>query len=448
MENKQKRIISLDILRGVAILLVIFNHLEPSYVTAINKIGGKEGFLFWHFKTFGQTGVSLFFVLSGFLIGGLLFKEIDMTSKLSVFKFWIRRGLKIWPSYIVLLIVLAVTNATHYIDYTSKWSAVKSFCAHLFFLQNYLPTVPNGSTWSLAVEEHFYMLLPLILLVLIALAKRTKKEWFHYIPHVTAISVVGCMGLRILQSIHGLGPNDHMRTHFMFDSLMIGVFCCYLWNKKPEVIEFIYKKKYSSLLLAACLICPIILFSSINLNPITFSFGFFTLSVGYAIMLLLMYRGLTRKIEGSLIARGIARIGIWSYNIYLWNFFVFKLHLPFFDSINSIIASNIHNVNICVFLQFLVYACYTIFLGFLATVVIENPFIRLRNRFFKTQYKITKDDFISELKENKRQSETKAAEDVIGLPKRVFGLKYLVKTLSGISVISIVVISIISKIRH
>ncbi len=79
---------SLDVLRGIAILLVLGRHFD--YFPLLRQAG-------W-------IGVDLFFVLSGFLISGLLFQEYKSTGKLNVRRFILRRGLKIWPSYYLLIL--------------------------------------------------------------------------------------------------------------------------------------------------------------------------------------------------------------------------------------------------------------------------------------------------------------------------------------------------------
>src|SRR5690348_13300609 len=103
MENRpteiKSRMVQLDFLRGVAILLVLGRHSVISQRDA--------GFLrplatAWH--RIGWTGVDLFFVLSGFLVGGLLFKELRKSSHLDVRRFLIRRAFKIWPSYYAFLV--------------------------------------------------------------------------------------------------------------------------------------------------------------------------------------------------------------------------------------------------------------------------------------------------------------------------------------------------------
>ncbi|HEX4406503.1 MAG TPA: acyltransferase, partial [Polyangia bacterium] len=149
-----QRLNRLDILRAIAVLLVLGRHM---YVT-----------MFW-MRT-GWMGVDLFFVLSGFLVSGLLFAEHQKYGKLNVVRFWVRRAFKIYPAFYFLLIVSAVTGF-----HQKGW-----LLADVFFFQNYVPGWWHH-TWSLAVEEHFYLLAPL-LLALIARAGRGQKDPFVRLP--------------------------------------------------------------------------------------------------------------------------------------------------------------------------------------------------------------------------------------------------------------------------
>src|SRR5262249_32608758 len=149
------RLPQLDLLRGIAILMVLGAH--P--VAKINESG-----CFWlvayPWGHAGWTGVNLFFVLSGFLVGGLLFAEIHATANLNPGRFLVRRMFKLWPSYYLYLIFLLLVAARGGLDPR----ILLPFFVHV---QNYhdgiIAIAPH--TWSLAVEEHFYVLLPVFLSV-------------------------------------------------------------------------------------------------------------------------------------------------------------------------------------------------------------------------------------------------------------------------------------------
>src|SRR2546430_2645050 len=93
------RVLQLDILRGVAVLLVLLAHS-----TYRGESAGIFRPVVAAVLNFGWTGVDLFFVLSGFLVGGLLFKELRTRSSLHVRRFLVRRGLKIWPAFAVFIV--------------------------------------------------------------------------------------------------------------------------------------------------------------------------------------------------------------------------------------------------------------------------------------------------------------------------------------------------------
>lgn len=151
-----KRVPQLDGVRGIAILLVLIHNTDvfPSFhLAALYK--------------YGWMGVDLFFVLSGFLITGILLDSKD--SELYFRNFYARRCLRIWPLYYSLLIFMFAiaprldpSQAHAIFERSSPW------WAYPFFLQNFLVASPEeaagalGVTWSLAIEEQFYLFWPLI----------------------------------------------------------------------------------------------------------------------------------------------------------------------------------------------------------------------------------------------------------------------------------------------
>ena len=123
------RLAELDFLRGIAIIMVIGYHGAMPASAA----GRLEPFIrAW--QSWGWTGVDLFFVLSGFLVGGLLFREIRLHGRLEVRRFIIRRGLKIWPMYYAFLCIgfpIVMLRSHLSIGYTSHL-----FLPYLLHLQN------------------------------------------------------------------------------------------------------------------------------------------------------------------------------------------------------------------------------------------------------------------------------------------------------------------------
>lgn len=146
-----RRIPSLDGLRAVSIALVLWGHAA-----------GTRGFIHlaktWeHFLDFSEIGVRVFFVISGYLISTLLFREQEQAGSISLGRFYFRRTMRIFPAYYALLAVVGVLVATreaavmpgdflHALTYTTNYHAIRSWYV--------------GHTWSLSVEEQFYLLWP------------------------------------------------------------------------------------------------------------------------------------------------------------------------------------------------------------------------------------------------------------------------------------------------
>jgi len=150
----QRKIPQLDGVRGVAILLVLAHNLHGFYSPPLSFL-----------TAYGWMGVDLFFVLSGFLITGILLDSI--TSEAYFRNFYARRSLRIWPLYYAMLVLMLVV-----IPHLRPQDAAEIFrrshpgWSYLFFLQNFFVKDPSwavgplGVSWSLAVEELFYLVWP------------------------------------------------------------------------------------------------------------------------------------------------------------------------------------------------------------------------------------------------------------------------------------------------
>ena len=144
-----QRNFALDCFRALAIMLVFTGH-------TINSLGSPE---ILAPLQFGGTGVDLFFVLSGWLIGNQLFREQSKFGNIDISRFWIRRWMRTLPAYYA---VLAVTIAQQYLtkdNFEFPWS-------HIFFTQNYNSDLNLFYvSWSLSVEEQFYLFIAPLLVV-------------------------------------------------------------------------------------------------------------------------------------------------------------------------------------------------------------------------------------------------------------------------------------------
>ena len=148
----QRRIPQLDVVRGLAIWVVLIHNISLKYPIFDSQIVFSNGWM----------GVDLFFVLSGFLITGIL---VDTKNSKGYFKnFYVRRCLRIWPLYYSLIFFMFV--ATRLLSRSEFQTVVQQsapWWAYILFLQNFIGPIstnaagPLGVTWSLAIEEQFYV---------------------------------------------------------------------------------------------------------------------------------------------------------------------------------------------------------------------------------------------------------------------------------------------------
>jgi peptidoglycan/LPS O-acetylase OafA/YrhL len=365
----------LDILRGVAILLVLVNHVEPSVLPGLPELSGAAGAVYWRLRSLGWSGVDMFFVLSGFLISGLLFKELERTGSLALGRFWGRRAFKILPSYAVLLAVLAWAGATHWLDTSSPSMVLSSLIQHGLFVQNYLEHNPNGPTWSLAVEEHFYLLLPGLLLMLWRSASVAQFERRVLTVGVVVMAVV--LAGRCLHAWQaGVHTEDYRLSHFRIDSLFLGVLVQLLARRKHGLALAVIKHPWRALAVAAMLIAPSFFMG--RSHPVMFSVGFTGLGLGYALVVLVFAHGFDFR-HPSLPGRVLAQIGTWSYNIYLWNFFLTGLPLGGYALAQAWLATGIADPMLEVVARGTLFIIVSVAVGAAFTWLVENPFLWLRD---------------------------------------------------------------------
>ena len=341
-----KREIELDFIRGLAILLVLSFHYKPDNLLVFSP------FLL-RLETFGWTGVDLFFVLSGFLVGGLMLKEWRVTGKVDAIRFLKRRAFKIWPAYYLFLFAAAIAHVR----------PLRSFFWQNFFsIQNYIPT-SLSHTWSLAVEEHFY--LSLAALIAFAAAKRWRVSSLLIGCLITALAV------EILRAFLILTHRPfYFYTHSRIDALLLGVVLAILKQFYPERFAWLQRQWLPlCIVVAAALVA---LYFDTDAIPVTQNMTspcLITLvDYGCAALLLLLYRPGKKH---WMPYRVIARMGIFSYGIYLWHV-----------SVERPVGWVVHRTSpsltpvVSTFLPYLL----AIAIGIVSTKLIELPMLRMRER--------------------------------------------------------------------
>lgn len=327
----------LDILRFFAILLVLGRHgvSEHGWLSAWN--------------TGGWVGVDLFFVLSGFLVGGILFRELRDTGRIRLSRFYIRRGMKIFPAFFAFLIVTLAIQL-----YFGARIRVPRLLSTLFLYSNYR-TGLWGHLWSLCVEEHFYLLLPLFLAV-VGGGRRA--------PRLILVTMLATLLFRL---VHGLltvydDITHTTPTHLRIDSLLCGVGLAYYGVFESGKLETFSRRYRRPLLLAGVALFVPAFVWRLESTEWMATIGF---TLNYAAAACLVVAGTTIEMKRNL----FSYIGERSYSIYLWHAPILYWGIAYFQA-----AAPTFPTSAIPALYFLI----AISVGILLANLIELPVLRHR----------------------------------------------------------------------
>lgn len=356
MEQISYRNPALDLLRGIAVLMVLITHV-PLPESLNHSIA--------RFTSLGSYGVDLFFVLSGLLISGLIFTEFKQKNKLNLTRFWMRRGLKIWPSYYVAYGIALLF--TCFVELVINHSSVKDVAKYKIlaaapnyvFLQTYWrPSSRWFASWSLAVEEHFYLIIPLLLLGL------AKVRWLRLgVPVLCLCVCILALFCRIYSVNRGGNELIYIQTHYRADSLCFGVLLGYVSHYHKHLLLRVPK----SGLLMCCffLLALIIPFFYPWGNKVTETIGLtiMYLCFGSMIIIAVAYPSIGSNLTS------LIRLGVYSYTIYLAQAFaVVLISIPLFNN---------HR-----WMQGVLFFILSIIGGILLSHTVERPFLVKREKWY------------------------------------------------------------------
>jgi peptidoglycan/LPS O-acetylase OafA/YrhL len=363
----RSRMPELDTIRGIAVLLVVFFHgFGFRY-----GLQGLSGFpkLFVAATLPGWIGVNLFFVLSGFLITGIL---LDTKANAHYYRtFYTRRALRILPLYYAVLLLLAVLARTGWVNRHASWPfLIFSF----FYLSNVTElfgvTMQYGVLWSLAVEEHFYLLWPA--------AVRSLSRYGVVIA--SAVICVICPGLRLLYVLRGYDPGVGY-TWLVADGLATGALLAALargpWASRSHM------RNVTVFCLAA----------SLTMFAVGYPFGIFrasrllgftlretTLNVLFAgVVGLALLLGTSRW--KAAVNRPVLRFfGEISYGVYLIHMLVFDLEDHILGKVSPYLSAAGGHFGVMV-LRFGIAGGFTVAIAYLSRWYFEEPFLRMKGRW-------------------------------------------------------------------
>lgn len=348
-----RREIELDFIRGIATLMVLVSHYRSHNLLVTSYVANRiEGF--------GWVGVDIFFVLSGFLVGGLLVREWSLTGSVDAVRFLKRRAFKIWPAYYTFLLVATVIHVRPLRSF---------FWQNLLNVQNYFPS-SMSHTWSLAVEEHFYVTLMAIVFLW------TARNW------KPATLLCACLMLSVLVQIlravllmHGCAA--FFTTHTRIDALLLGVSLAVLRTFWPRWFAALQRMVVPLAIVVAVGLWRLYVDNDAYPEPKSLTSPWLITFVDYAAaaLLLLLYRP---GGQHGRLYRVVSRVGIFSYGIYLW-------HVSVERPVDWAVAHVPQNV-VSVTSTLLPYAL-AMPLGIVMTKAVELPFLRLRERLVPSRIK-------------------------------------------------------------
>ncbi|HEX4627877.1 MAG TPA: acyltransferase [Gemmatimonadales bacterium] len=371
------RVPQLDVARGVAVFLVLGRHMQLPSEQAASAV--RAAAALWY--QVGWIAIDLFFVLSGFLIAGLLFTEYQKHGSLRIGRFLIRRGFKIYPAFYVFL-VASVLFSTYESPLTRD--LVQRVLAEALYVQNYLPPL-WGPTWSLAVEEHFYLLLAVVLFVLVRRGRSQDNPFGGLVYLIVGLAVVALILRIATPPTHPYSYRKHFfPTHLRLDSIAWGVLLSYLYHfRREQLLAFLERRRWMIAVASIALIAPPFIWP-LEQSRFINTLGLTFLDWGFAglLILSLSHSPSLRVPLGAPLLRGVAAIGFYSYSIYLWHMPVISWLMPHlrrrgvFDFSNATLAFT---------LDLAVYTIGSIALGIVMARIVEGPALRLRDRLFASR---------------------------------------------------------------
>ena len=407
--NKSKYLPSIDSLRALAVLAVIIYHVDVNYLPG--------GFL----------GVDLFFVLSGYLISSLIIKEYRKTGSLNLYNFYIRRARRLLPAvYFMItigLVVMVLFNEVllrkSHLDaifgyiYSSNWWYIFH---KLDYFDSFGAQSPFKHLWSLAIEEQFYMIFPLLFLLINR--KKKSKDGTYKLNKNFLYVVLGLILVSLIAHILLFDINNISRIYFGTDtrafSLLVGVVGAILYPMEKLHAKVTPQQNimYSVISLVSIATLITVMIYTSEYNTWLYRGGF--LLVAIIGLIVIISSGKQHTLMSRLLSfKPVVFIGKISYSLYLWHFPILVLTTP---------VSEIGNPNI-------IFVILRIILTFaLATasyVFVETP---IRKLGFKNYINV----IFKKLKKRPRKSR-KLYAGIVGLVSVLFLMGIFGKSVPFIS---------------
>ncbi|RKD86521.1 acyltransferase family protein [Mangrovibacterium diazotrophicum] len=369
MRTKNLYFENLDGLRFICFLLVFLYH---SFNTEISSLGDSSvhrfvtQFLFAN----GNLGVNIFFVLSGFLITFLLIQEKKLRGQIDIKKFWMRRILRIWPLFYLCVLFGFFCFPLLKSLFGEQSTEQASISCYLIFLNNFnfIKVIPDATSlavlWSVAVEEQFYLVWPVVLFLL-----PLKKYWIAF----SAVMVI-CIVFRALQD----RPIIHeFHTLSCIGDMTVGAFGAWLVVEKDSFRERIGNLNKTEITILYIIFLIIFLFR----GPLFYSTYIMRIVERPLIAVVLLFLILEQNYARNSFFKfsnfkAISKLGVITYGLYC-------LHLIAIVSVQTVTQVFGLNTNLweVMLLEPTLALLLSILMAYLSFNFYERPFLKLKGKF-------------------------------------------------------------------
>lgn len=355
MNHKKIYFRNLDALRTIAFLLVFWQHAFGRYSIDLKNVGFNETLANKIFYT-GGAGVYIFFVLSGFLITYLLVEEKKKNGKINLLYFYGRRTLRIWPLYYLI----CINGIFIFPLLTNSFSFSGDALLNLSFLNNFDPKVSKsavtGIAWSVAIEEQFYLLWPIIFT-------------FFKRRHLNIIALLIFIG----SSFYVFNAEDYFNQYYHTFSnvrfLMIGCLGAIVYqNKKSQIKNLITEKKITLFKLISLTVFIFLL--SPFANPISAFLELIILPLLFMMIIIYLCEKKSKKINS------FSKLGKYTYGMYFYHPTIILLVKIIFDKLDLHYQNHFWVYLILIILSL----ALTVLIAITSYKYYESYFLRLKNK--------------------------------------------------------------------
>jgi peptidoglycan/LPS O-acetylase OafA/YrhL len=329
----------------------------------------------------GWVGVDLFFVLSGYLIGNQLFAGIVRVETLSLKSFYLRRGLRTWPAFWVVL-------AAYFLFPTVMGGREPPpLWTFLTFTQNF--GLQSGTAfshaWSLCIEEQFYFVLPLTLLIALRVGTHRAQAW----ALLALVIATGMTARAILWQKYGLatsGPansymaNIYYATLGRFDEFIPGVAVALLKNFHPNIWQRITARG-NTVFTAGVVAIGVMLYAAFNVWYIDgYGWGFFMTAFGYSLIAMAFALLVAAALSPSCWLHRVRIPG--AYQLALWSYSIYLTH----KAVGHVINTYAKQYAVSPSVKLITIALLSIIIGAILYRLVEAPFMAIRDRRYPSNF--------------------------------------------------------------